>query len=104
MPFDLPSEKLNIKHMLKTFICSKCLGVIIKHLLYSSSLVPLAHVVLQQVRRIFENFSIKVRFNLTSSTGAQVLICMENINQNEGDQLGMPEIVVASCALLTSSK
>lgn len=77
--FNLPDEKLNIKRMMKTF-CSCCLGPIIKHILFSASLIPLAHVVLQQV-----------------------LHCMENINQSPHEELSLSEVLVASCALLTSS-
>uniref|UniRef100_A0A1A9UHV1 RING-CH-type domain-containing protein n=1 Tax=Glossina austeni TaxID=7395 RepID=A0A1A9UHV1_GLOAU len=76
--FDLPDEKISIKRMINTF-CTRCLGAIIKHILFSASLIPLAHVVLHQV-----------------------LFCMENINQSPNEQLSVSEVLVASCALLTS--
>uniref|UniRef100_A0A1B0B774 RING-CH-type domain-containing protein n=1 Tax=Glossina palpalis gambiensis TaxID=67801 RepID=A0A1B0B774_9MUSC len=76
--FNLPDEKISIKRMINTF-CTRCLGAIIKHILFSASLIPLAHVVLHQV-----------------------LFCMENINQSPNEQLSVSEVLVASCALLTS--
>ncbi|XP_054728772.1 E3 ubiquitin-protein ligase MARCHF2 [Anastrepha obliqua] len=79
-PFDIPEEKLNLRRMLRALFCARCGGSIMKHLLFSLSLLPLAHVVLQQV-----------------------LICMDNINTSPNEHLTVQEVVVASCALLTSS-
>ncbi|XP_050328898.1 E3 ubiquitin-protein ligase MARCHF7 [Bactrocera neohumeralis] len=79
-PFDVPEEKLNVRRMLNALFCARCGGAIMKHLLFSVSLLPLAHVVLQQV-----------------------LICMDNINASPNEHLTVQEVMVASCALLTSS-
>lgn len=78
--FELPSEQMNLKRMLHTF-CTRCLGSILKHMIYSASLIPLAHVILQQV-----------------------LYCMENINRATHDEVSVMDVLIASCALLTSSE
>ncbi|XP_036341632.1 uncharacterized protein LOC118750994 [Rhagoletis pomonella] len=79
-PLDIPDEKLNLRRMFGALFSTRCGGAIMKHLLLSISLLPLAHVVLQQV-----------------------LICMDKINASPNEQLTVQEVVVASCALLTSS-
>ncbi|XP_030381041.1 E3 ubiquitin-protein ligase MARCH7 [Scaptodrosophila lebanonensis] len=78
--YDISEDRLSFKQMLKTFCCGRCCGLIVKHLLFSASLMPLAHVILQQV-----------------------LQCMDNLNQGSTEQLSVQEVFVASCALLTSS-
>lgn len=79
--FVLPEEEVNVGRMFSSF-CAQCVGPIAKHTIFAVSLVPLAHIVLQQV-----------------------LFCMDNINQSPYQQpLAVSEIVVASCALLTSSE
>ncbi|TMW42298.1 hypothetical protein DOY81_012622 [Sarcophaga bullata] len=78
-PFNLPEEKFNFKRMFKSF-WGQCAGPIMKHLLFSASLIPLTHIILQQV-----------------------VICMENINLSPNDQLTVKEVILASSALMTSS-
>ncbi|XP_033169809.1 E3 ubiquitin-protein ligase MARCH7 [Drosophila mauritiana] len=78
--FDIAEERASLKQMIRTFCCGRCCGLIVKHLLFSASLMPLAHVILQQV-----------------------LQCMDNMNQGNTDQFTVQEVFVASCALLTSS-
>ncbi|KAH8308562.1 hypothetical protein KR018_005866 [Drosophila ironensis] len=78
--FDISEERVSFKHMIRTFCCGRCCGLIVKHLLFSASLMPLAHIILQQV-----------------------LQCMDNLNQGSTEQLTVQEVFVASCALLTSS-
>ena len=78
-PFNLPEEKFNLKRMFTSF-WGQCAGPIMKHLLFSASLVPLTHIILQQV-----------------------VICMENINVSPNDQLTVKEVILASSALMTSS-
>ncbi|KAH8313973.1 hypothetical protein KR067_006367 [Drosophila pandora] len=78
--FDISEERVSLKQMVRTFCCGRCCGLIVKHLLFSASLMPLAHIILQQV-----------------------LQCMDNLNQGSTEQLTVQEVFVASCALLTSS-
>ncbi|XP_016992844.1 uncharacterized protein [Drosophila takahashii] len=78
--FDISEERVSLKQMMRTFCCGRCCGLIVKHLLFSASLMPLAHIILQQV-----------------------LQCMDNLNQGSTEQLTVQEVFVASCALLTSS-
>ncbi|XP_043659839.1 E3 ubiquitin-protein ligase MARCHF7 [Drosophila teissieri] len=78
--FDISEERVSLKQMIRTFCCGRCCGLIVKHLLFSASLMPLAHIILQQV-----------------------LQCMDNMNQGSTEQLTVQEVFVASCALLTSS-
>ncbi|EDW75381.1 uncharacterized protein Dwil_GK20143 [Drosophila willistoni] len=78
--FDLIEDHASLKQMMRTFCCSRCCGLIVKHMLFSASLVPLANNILQQV-----------------------LLCMDNLNQGCTEQLTVQEVFVASCALLTSS-
>ncbi|XP_022215855.1 uncharacterized protein LOC111069925 [Drosophila obscura] len=78
--FDLSEERVSIKRMMRTFWCGRCCGLIVKHVLFSVSLMPLGHIILQQV-----------------------LQCMETLNQGSADQLTVQEVFIASCALLTSS-
>ncbi|XP_017089224.2 E3 ubiquitin-protein ligase MARCHF11 [Drosophila bipectinata] len=78
--YDISEERVSLKQMLRTFCCGRCCGLIVKHLLFSASLMPLAHIILQQV-----------------------LQCMDNLNQGSTEQLTVQEVFVASCALLTSS-
>nr|XP_016936800.1 uncharacterized protein LOC108015073 isoform X1 [Drosophila suzukii] len=76
--FNISEERVSLKQMVRTF--GPCCGLIVKHLLFSASLMPLAHIILQQV-----------------------LQCMDNLNQGSTEQLTVQEVFVASCALLTSS-
>ncbi|XP_017073860.1 uncharacterized protein LOC108109725 isoform X3 [Drosophila eugracilis] len=78
--FDISEERVSLKQMVRTFCCGRCCGLIVKHLLFSASLMPLAHIILQQV-----------------------LQCMDNLNQGSTEQLTVQEVFVASCALLSSS-
>lgn len=78
--YEVSEERMSFKQMLKAFCRGRCCGLILKHLLFSASLMPLAHVILQQV-----------------------LQCMDNLNQGSTEQLSVQEVFVASCALLTSS-
>lgn len=77
--FNLPEEKFNIKRMFSSF-WGQCAGPIFKHLLFGASLLPLTHIILQQV-----------------------VVCMENINLSPNDQLTVKEVILASSALMTSS-
>ncbi|KAI8128279.1 hypothetical protein FF38_10283 [Lucilia cuprina] len=77
--FNIPEEKFSLRRMLKTFF-GHCAAPIAKHLLYCISLLPLTHIILQQV-----------------------VICMENINLSPQEQLTIKEVVLASSALMTSS-
>ncbi|ALC49851.1 CG17717, partial [Drosophila busckii] len=79
-PFNITSDRASLKQMVRAFCCGRCCGMIVKHVLFSASLMPLAHVILQQV-----------------------LHCMDNLNQGSTEQLTVQEVFVASCALLTSS-
>ncbi|KAH8396269.1 hypothetical protein KR222_007163, partial [Zaprionus bogoriensis] len=79
-PFNITAERASVKQMVRAFCCGRCCGMIVKHVLFSASLMPLAHVILQQV-----------------------LHCMDNLNQGSTEQLTVQEVFVASCALLTSS-
>ncbi|KAH8400205.1 hypothetical protein KR215_008889 [Drosophila sulfurigaster] len=79
-PFNITTERASVKQMVRAFCCGRCCGMIVKHMLFSASLMPLAHVILQQV-----------------------LHCMDNLNQGSTEQLTVQEVFVASCALLTSS-
>ncbi|EDV47384.1 uncharacterized protein LOC6551546 [Drosophila erecta] len=78
--FDITEERVSLKQMIRTFFCGRCCGLLVKNLLFSASLMPLAHIILQQV-----------------------LQCMDNLNQGSTEQLTVQEVFVASCALLTSS-
>ncbi|BFG01059.1 uncharacterized protein DMAD_00903 [Drosophila madeirensis] len=78
--FDLSEERVSVKRMMRTFWCGRCCGLIVKQVLFSVSLMPLGHIILQQV-----------------------LQCMETLNQGSADQLTVQEVFIASCALLTSS-
>ncbi|KAH8387737.1 hypothetical protein KR093_009220 [Drosophila rubida] len=78
--YDITNERASVKQMVRAFCCGRCCGMIVKHVLFSASLMPLAHVILQQV-----------------------LHCMDNLNQGSTEQLTVQEVFVASCALLTSS-
>ncbi|XP_019894594.1 E3 ubiquitin-protein ligase MARCHF7 [Musca domestica] len=77
--FIIPVEKLSWQQKLANF-CKQCAIPIVRNLLFSFSLLPLGHVVLQQV-----------------------LFCMETINQSPNERLTFAEIMVASCTLMTSS-
>ncbi|XP_030245149.1 E3 ubiquitin-protein ligase MARCH7, partial [Drosophila navojoa] len=79
-PYNITAERASLKQMIRAFCCGRCCGMIVKHVLFSASLMPLAHVILQQV-----------------------LHCMDNLNQGSTEQLTVQEVFVASCALLTSS-
>ncbi|KAM8719689.1 hypothetical protein ACLKA7_005851 [Drosophila subpalustris] len=79
-PFNITADRASFKQMVRAFCCGRCCGMIVKHVLFSASLMPLAHVILQQV-----------------------LHCMDNLNQGSTEQLTVQEVFVASCALLTSS-
>ncbi|XP_032296399.1 uncharacterized protein [Drosophila virilis] len=78
--FNITADRASVKQMVRAFCCGRCCGMIVKHVLFSASLMPLAHVILQQV-----------------------LHCMDNLNQGSTEQLTVQEVFVASCALLTSS-
>ncbi|EDW62306.2 uncharacterized protein Dvir_GJ16731 [Drosophila virilis] len=78
--FNITADRASVKQMVRAFSCGRCCGMIVKHVLFSASLMPLAHVILQQV-----------------------LHCMDNLNQGSTEQLTVQEVFVASCALLTSS-
>ncbi|XP_017157016.1 uncharacterized protein LOC108165476 [Drosophila miranda] len=78
--FDLSEERMSVKKMMRTFWCGRCCGLIVKHVMFSLSLMPLGHIILQQV-----------------------LQCMETLNQGSAEQLTVQEVFIASCALLTSS-
>lgn len=78
--FNMPVEKFSFRRMIKTFFKHSA-GPIMKHLLFSVSLMPLTHIILQQV-----------------------VICMENINVTPNEKLTVKEVVLASTALMTSSK
>ncbi|KAH8244904.1 hypothetical protein KR032_002218 [Drosophila birchii] len=78
--FDISEDRASLKQMVKTFCCHRCCGLIVKHLLFSASLMPLANIILQQV-----------------------LHCMDNLNQGNAEQLTVREVIVASGTLLTSS-
>ncbi|XP_065366187.1 uncharacterized protein LOC135959095 [Calliphora vicina] len=77
--FNMPEEKFSLRRMIKTFV-KHCAGPIMKHLLFSVPLMPLTHIILQQV-----------------------VICMENINVTPNEKLTVKEVVLASTALMTSS-
>ncbi|XP_073829690.1 uncharacterized protein [Musca autumnalis] len=77
--FIIPAEKLSWHQKITNFF-NQCARPIVKNLLYSFSLLPLGHVVLQQV-----------------------LFCMEAINHSPHERLTFVEILVASCTLMTSS-
>ncbi|XP_061387970.1 uncharacterized protein LOC133323028 [Musca vetustissima] len=77
--FIIPVEKLSWRQKMMNF-CNQCAVPIAKNLLFSFSLLPLGHVILQQV-----------------------LFCMEAINQSPNERLTFAEIMVASCTLMTSS-
>lgn len=47
--FNIAEERASLKQMIRTFCCGRCCGLIVKHLLFSASLMPLAHIILQQV-------------------------------------------------------
>ncbi|EDW05952.1 E3 ubiquitin-protein ligase MARCHF11 isoform X2 [Drosophila mojavensis] len=79
-PYNITADRASLKQMMRAFCCGRCCGMIVKHVLFSASLMPLAHVILQQV-----------------------LHCMDNLNQGSTEQLTVQEVFVASCALLTSS-
>jgi len=76
----LPSEQLGFRRMVKAFFSFRCAGLIMKHLILAASIIPLARVILHQV-----------------------LICMDKMNTETNDQLSVGEVLLASCALLTSS-
>lgn len=78
--FNIPEEKLSIRRMLRTFF-KCCAGPILKHILYAITLMPLTHIILQQV-----------------------VLCMEKINLSPNEQLTAKEVILASSALMTSSK
>ncbi|XP_037937395.1 E3 ubiquitin-protein ligase MARCHF2-like [Teleopsis dalmanni] len=78
--FNIPYERVSVFEMMRAFFCMRCLGSITRHIVCGASLVPLAHVVLQQI-----------------------LICLENINENPTEGLTLKEAIVCSCALMTSS-
>ncbi|XP_017019007.1 E3 ubiquitin-protein ligase MARCHF3 isoform X2 [Drosophila kikkawai] len=46
--FDISEDRASLKQMVKTFCCHRCCGLIVKHLLFSASLMPLANIILQQ--------------------------------------------------------
>lgn len=47
--FDISEDRTSVKQMVRTFCCHRCCGLIVKHLLFSASLMPLANIILQQV-------------------------------------------------------
>lgn len=109
-PFNITADRASVKQMVRAFCCGRCCGMIMKHVLFSASLMPLAHVILQQVsacvgrRRLLHSvFVAAIEAYLRFFTCVQVLHCMDNLNQGNTDQLTVQEVFVASCALLTSS-
>jgi len=46
--FNISEERVSLKQMVRTL--GPCCGLIVKHFLFSASLMPLAHIILQQVR------------------------------------------------------
>ncbi|KAM7347925.1 uncharacterized protein ACRADG_007401 [Cochliomyia hominivorax] len=77
--FNLPEDKFSLRRMIKTFF-KRCAGPIMKHTLYAMTLMPLTHIILQQV-----------------------VLCMEKINLSPNEQLTLKEVILASAALMTSS-
>lgn len=109
-PFNITADRASFKQMVRAFCCGRCCGLIVKHVLFSASLMPLAHVILQQVSECCMQ-RVRLQFIILATTGAylrffncvQVLHCMDNLNQGSTEQLTVQEVFVASCALLTSS-
>ncbi|EDW00115.1 GH12688 [Drosophila grimshawi] len=79
-PFNITADRASVMQMVRAFFCDRCCGMILKHLLFSASLMPIANVILQQV-----------------------LHCMDHLNQGSNELLTVHEVFFASCALLTSS-
>lgn len=109
--FNITEERVSLKQMMRTFCCGRCCGLIVKHLLFSASLMPLAHIILQQVSELYRPIESFILILLHRTVAAylrfihcpQVLQCMDNLNQGSTEQLTVQEVFVASCALLTSS-
>lgn len=109
-PFNITADRASLKQMMRAFCCGRCCGMIVKHMLFSASLMPLAHVILQQVSECRQWHLIgrqlvvgTIEAYLRFFTCVQVLHCMDNLNQGSTEQLTVQEVFVASCALLTSS-